>query len=364
MKAFVTGGTGFIGQQVVRKLVERGYTVVAMARSAHGIALVEAAGAQGVPGDIANVDAMRPAMAGSDVVFHIAGWYKVGARDRQQAEKINVGGTRNVLNLAVELGVPRIVYTSTLAIYGDTHGQLVDESTPIPDGPFLSEYDRTKWQAHVQVALPLIEQGAPIIIVLPGVVYGPGDHSLIGQVMRLYARGLPPVFPAPELGPTLAYLDDIAEGHLLAAERGRPGESYILAGPAVRGKAVLPIWAKALGRPVPRLSIPPQFLKPFAPLMAALGRVVPLPELVSAEVINLLDASYWGRAEKARAELGWQPRPLEEGMRQTFAWIARQQQALSPRHTPGQLDRQAAVRVALGLSIGLLLVWWWKRRRQ
>ena len=231
MKAFVTGGSGFIGQHVVQKLVARGDEVHALARSEESAALLRQLGATVFKGDITDAASLRPGMAGCDVVFHMAAWYKLGAPDWMNAEAINVGGTRRVLRLAHELGIPKIVYTSTVAVYGDTQGQLVDESY-YKEGPFLTEYDRTKWLAHYKVALPLIEKGAPIVIVMPGGVYGPGDTSFIAQLMRMFYRGLA-VLPGSDLTVTYAHVEDIAEGHLLAAEKGKVGESYILTGPAI-----------------------------------------------------------------------------------------------------------------------------------
>jgi dihydroflavonol-4-reductase len=232
MKAFVTGGTGLIGRSLIRQLVERGYHVHALARSAAGAATVSALGATSVPGDVTDRESMRAGMRGSEVVFHLAAIYDYAPEAKAQCEPINVEGTRVVLELAHELRVPRIVYTSSLAVFGDTHGELPDE-TYRADGPFLTEYDRTKWQAHYEVAMPLIEAGAPIIIVMPGAVYGPGDTSWLAEAMRLFHRGLMPLVPGPESVVTYAYVDDVAEGHILAAEKGRVGESYILAGPAV-----------------------------------------------------------------------------------------------------------------------------------
>ena len=125
MKAFVTGGSGFIGQHVVRKLIDRGYEVNALARSEQSAAILNALGATVFAGDITDTASMRPAMKGCDLVFHMAAWYYIGAKDWMQAEAINVGGTRRVLRLAHELGIPKIVYTSTVAVFGDTQGQLV-----------------------------------------------------------------------------------------------------------------------------------------------------------------------------------------------------------------------------------------------
>lgn len=304
MKAFVTGGTGFIGQHLIRKLIERGYDVYALARSERSAASLSALGAKIVPGDITDVASMREAMTGSDVVFHLAAWYKLGAKDWHEAEAINVGGTRKVLRLAWELGVPKIVYTSTVAVFGDTQGELVDE-TYFKGGPFLSEYDRTKWLAHYKVAVPLIEQGAPLIIVMPGGVYGPGDNSAIAQMMRLFYRGLPLV-PGTDTTLTYAHVEDVAEGHILAAEKGKIGESYLLAGPAVPLGEMMEFWAHLTERNGPKMGVPGAWLRPFAPVMNAASSVLPLPPTFSGEATATLGATYMARSDKARRELGWQ----------------------------------------------------------
>jgi nucleoside-diphosphate-sugar epimerase len=319
MRAFVTGGTGFVGRHVVRKLIERGYDVVGLARSESSAAALRAAGAEVARGDITNMESMRAGMQGADVVFHIAGWYKLGTDDWMAGERINVGGTRKVLRLAHELDIPRIVYVSTVAVFGDTEGELVDESYH-SEGPFLTEYDRTKWLAHYKVAEPLIEAGAPIIIVMPGTVFGPGDHSFIGETMRLFQRGLPALAGADTVV-TYAHVEDIAEGIILAAEKGEVGESYVLAGPAVPLGEMVDFWSYLTGKPAPLVRIPTRFVKPLAPVVAALDAILPLPDLVSEETINVLGATYIARADKARAQLGWQPRPLQAGMLETFEWI-------------------------------------------
>jgi nucleoside-diphosphate-sugar epimerase len=361
MKAFVTGGTGFIGSRLIRRLVERGYEVAALARSEKGAVAVEALGARSVRGDLDDIESMRIGMQGSDVVFHVAGWYKLGSQDLEMCEKVNVDGTRNVLSLAHELGIPKIVYTSTVAVFGDTHGALVDETYHMPAGQeFLTEYDRTKWKAHYEVAIPLIEKGAPIIIVQPGGVYGPDDHSLLGELMRWYHQGLFPIFPAPELALTYAHVEDIAEGHILAAEKGEPGESYILAGPALSVIEAARLWSRVSGRPEPFFSIPARFLKPFAPLMGVIGRFVPLPELFSQDSLSILSATYTARADKARSELGWQPRPLEEGMRETFEWI-RQAEA-QPAQVLASTKRIGILAASAGF--GLFFLWLLSRKRR
>lgn len=361
MKAFVTGGSGFIGQHVIRKLIGRGYTVFALARSAESQAFVEALGATAVPGDITDMASMRNGMAGSDVVFHIAGWYKLGAPDWMQAEAINVGGTRKVLRLAQELGIPKIVYTSTIAVLGDTKGQLVDESY-FQGGPFLTEYDRTKWLAHYKVAEHFIEKGAPIIIVMPGGVYGPGDTSIIAELMRLFYQGVPAV-AGSDTTLTYAHVEDVAEGHILAAQKGKIGESYILAGPAIPLGEMVDFWAHLTGKRTPALRIPASLLRPFAPLMGVLETFLPLPSLLSREAVASLGATYMARSDKARAKLGWQTRPLQTGMLETFAWIADTEAKRAATAVPRTREQQIA-KLALSAAFTLFLAWLLYGRRR
>lgn len=356
MKAFVTGGSGFIGSHVVRLLIERGYDVVALAHTGKSADKLRAMGATPVHGDVTVAESMREHMKGVDVVFHLAGWYQVGAKDWMNAEAINVGGTRNVLNLAVELDIPKIIYASSVAVFGDTKGQLVDESYRSA-GPFLSEYDRTKWLAHYKVAEPLIEQGAPLIIVMPGVTYGPGDHSLVGALMTMFYQDSP-LLPGPDTTLTYAHVEDIAEGIVLASEKGRIGESYILAGPAVPFGEMFDFWSYLTGKPAPSLRIPSRFLHLLAPVIGALEPTLPLPPFLSREGMEITGASYAARADKARTELGWQPRPLQAGMLETFEWIAQ----TTPTNVLANRERQIAG-MAL-LTAAILLTFWFLGRRQ
>jgi dihydroflavonol-4-reductase len=357
MKAFVTGGSGFIGQHVVQKLVARGDEVHALARTEKSATLLRQLGATVFMGDITDTASLRPAMQGCDVVFHIAAWYKLGAPDWMNAEAINVGGTRRVLRLAYELGIPKIVYTSTVAVFGDTQGQLVDE-TYYKEGPFLTEYDRTKWLAHYKVALPLIEKGAPIVIVLPGAVYGPGDTSFVAQLMRMFYRGLP-VLPGADLTVTYAHVADIAAGHLLAAEKGKVGESYILAGPAIPLNEMVDFWAHLIGRKPPSFRLAGRPLRKFAPIMGTLSGVLPLPSLFSEESVASLGVSYMARSDKARTELGWTTRPLQTGLLETFDWIAQTEQKEVAYHQEKKWAGYALLAAAV-----LLFLWYWGRKKK
>ena len=228
MKYFITGATGFIGGELTRQLVAQGHKVVALVRSP--AADLATLGVTLHQGDITDRASLRAGMTGVDGVFHVAAWYKLGSPDRAVAERVNVEGTRNVLEMMRELSIPRGVYTSTLAVFSDTHGRKVDENYR-HDGKHLTEYDRTKWLAHYEVALPLARAGLPLVIVQPGVVYGPGDKSLITETFAQVRQGRLWFVPA-RTAYSWAHVVDVARGHIRAMERGVPGESYILAGDA------------------------------------------------------------------------------------------------------------------------------------
>ncbi|MGH7530852.1 MAG: arsenic resistance N-acetyltransferase ArsN2, partial [Gemmatimonadales bacterium] len=273
-------------------------------------------------GDVTDRASLRAPMTGVDGVFHLAAWYKLGARarERQYAERINVEGTRNVLETMAELGIPRGVYTSTLAVFSDTHGWVGDEGYKHDGrGPWLSEYDRTKWKAHYEVALPLIARGLPLVIVQPGVVYGPDDPSPIGETLRRYGERRLPVVPRGTAY-CWGHVDDTAGGHVLAMERGRPGESYIIAGPPHTLEEALEIAAETTGIAPPRLRSAPWALRAAAALAGVVERIVPLPATYSAETLRVAaGVTYLGSSEKAQRELGFTARPLAEGFRDLFA---------------------------------------------
>jgi dihydroflavonol-4-reductase len=360
MRVFVTGGTGFIGWHLVQKLLRRGHSVWALARSETGAARLQQAGATVVWGDILDPESIRDVIRDSDLVYHLAAWYKLGKLERGTAEQVNVNGTRNVLSLAYELGVPKIIYTSSINVLGDTRGQIVDENYQMPleaGRHFLSEYDRTKWKAHYEVALPLIDKGAPIIIVMPAAVYGPGDPSLVGDLMRAYYMGFFPLFPGPETKLAPAHVEDIAEGHLLAAEKGRIGESYLLTGPPLSFRDMARLWAQASGKPAPKAFIPASYLRPIAPLAGQLQKILPLPPLLSQDGAQIMGATYLASSEKARRELGWQARPPEQGFRETFDYIAQ------TRKPAMSLDPRLGL--ALGLAaIALARLLFWRKKRK
>lgn len=318
MRYFLTGATGFIGGHLARLLLRRGHEVVALVRSPEKAKALAEAGVELHPGDITDRESLRRPMTGADGVFHLAAWYKVGVKE-PAAEQINVQGTRNVLELMRELRIPKGVYTSTLAVNSDTRGQLVDETYRF-DGPHLSEYDRTKWRAHYEVALPLIREGLPLVIVQPGVVYGPGDTSSIHDVFSDYLRGRLPMVPKGAEY-CWAHVEDVAMGHLLAMEKGRVGESYIIAGPRMTLLEALKLAEQITGKRAPRLQGAPGMLRGLSKVMGVVEKVLPLSGTMSSEGLRVAaGTTYIGDNAKARRELGYSPRPIEAGFPETLAW--------------------------------------------
>ena len=233
-------------------------------------------------------------------------------------EDANVGATARVMAAAEAAGVARIVYVSTVNVFGDTHGEVVDETyrRDIRQG-FLSWYDETKYRAHL-VAEERIAGGAPVLIVMPGQVYGPGDHTSVGEQLEGAFRGRLPYLVLSDLGICLAHVDDLAAGLLAAVDRGRVGQSYVLDGEPVRLIDALRIAARLGNRRLPGVSMPTRLLRLIAPLSGPLGGRLGLPANL-AEVISAADGvTYWASHAKASTELGFDPRPLEAGLRDTF----------------------------------------------
>jgi dihydroflavonol-4-reductase len=353
MKAFVTGGTGFVGRHVVRRLIERGYDVTCLVRRPETAADLQKLGATLVKGDITAPESMRQGMAGADVVLHIAAWCELGLTHiaAERMARVNIDGTENVLGMAVELGVPRIVYTSTMAALGDTHSAVVDE-TYHRDSPFQSAYDRTKYWAH-QVAQRYIDQGAPVVIVMPSAVYGPGDPHPMATLIRLMLRRRLPVVPGADTGFTAAYVEDVAEGHILAAAKGAIGESYILGGDMLTVGDALQIIARMAGVPAPLLFLGSDVMHPLRPVASWLEQRFPLPAPLSSEMMRTLGCTWMVTSAKAERELGYTHRSIEEGMAETISWEAAQ---LRKQALPGPTHQGSAASIALVATLLVISV--------
>jgi dihydroflavonol-4-reductase len=320
VKAFVTGGTGFIGSRVVRRLRERGDDVVALVRSPDKAAELRELGCELVEGDLSSEQAIRDGVRGCDAVFHIAAVYKVGipASEREAMRDSNVGGTERVLDAATDAGVARIVYVSTVAVFGNTRGEVVDETYSRPGDDFLSCYDETKWQSH-QVVLDRIGKGAPVVIVQPGGVYGPGDHSELGNMIDQAATGKLKMLMFPETGFNLVHVDDVADGIVLAYDKGEAGQAYVLGGQISQMRELVEKVSEIAGRKAPKRVMPAGLMKMAIPIGPLVGKAMGFPPNLR-ELIRTSDGvTFWAKDDKARRDLGYAPRDMDTGLRQTLA---------------------------------------------
>jgi nucleoside-diphosphate-sugar epimerase len=317
MRYFLTGATGFIGKEVARQLRAGGHDVVAIARNPDKAGDLRDMGVTVVKGDVTDKESMRAAMVGLDGVFHIAGWFKIGTKDKAEGAKINIDGTRNVLSLMRELHIPKGVYTSTLAVNSDTKGVLVDESYRF-SGTHITEYDRTKAAAH-EVAEGFIKEGLPLVIVQPGLVYGPGDGGPAHDTFKMYLQRKLPMLTE---GTTYSwgYIDDIAQAHVLAMDKGRAGENYFTCGPVHTLVETMTLAEKIAGVPKPKLIASSGMINAVANLTGLVDGRLNLPVLYTKEFLRAGIATYIASNDKARRELGWNPRSLEEGLPPTLQW--------------------------------------------
>lgn len=320
MRAFVTGGTGFIGGHVVRKLRARGDEVVALVRSPSKAAEVERLGCELVEGDLSDQEKLRNAMKGCDAVFHVAAVYKVGVPKDECAamREANVAGTERTLDAAIEAGVPKIVYVSTVGYFGNTRGEIVDETYERTSHDWLSCYDETKYEAH-EIAKRRAAAGAPIVIAQPGGVYGPDDPSEAGAIVKQMVTGKLKFMTFPEAGFNLAHVEDIADGIILVHDKGAIGESYVLGGEISTLGEVIAKAARIAGRKPPRITMPPVMVKASVPIAPLVTKMMGLPPNLKELIKTSNGVTFWATDAKARRELGYSSRPLDEGLKEVVA---------------------------------------------
>lgn len=318
MKVFLTGGTGFIGGTVARKLRGRGDEVRTLVRDPEKATALRELGCELIEGDLSDEAAIRRGLEGCDAAIHGAAIYKVGIRKSEHAgmHEANVVGTERVLRAALDAKTPRVVYISTVAAFGNTEGEVVDESHQ-HSGDYTSYYDETKHQAHLIARRLIDEEGLPGIIVQPGGVYGPNDHSELGNLIDQFVKGRMPLIPFPDLGLNLVHVDDVADGVLLALDQGKIGEQYVLGGELSSNRGLFEALARVTGKKVPKRALPTALIKLSIPVGPVVGPVLGFPPNLR-EVVTTSEATYWAKHDKAIRELGYSPRGLDQGLHDTL----------------------------------------------
>jgi len=317
----VTGASGFLGSSVMRQALERGFRVRVLVRASSPRTNVEGLPVELVEGDLRDAASMTRAMAGVRYLFHVAADYRLWAPDPEEIVRNNRIGTVNVMEAARAAGVERVIYTSsvaTLRVAGAT--APVDETAPLAADEAIGAYKRSKVVAEREVER-MIAEGLPAVIVNPSTPIGPRDvkPTPTGRVIVEAATGKIPAFV--DTGLNLVHVDDVATGHFLALERGRIGERYILGGEDVPLRQMLRDIADMSNRRAPTIELPRWPLYPVARIAETIARFTGKEPFVTVDALKMSRYRMFFTSAKAQRELGYAPRPYQEGLRDALAWF-------------------------------------------
>jgi dihydroflavonol-4-reductase len=313
----VTGASGFLGWHIARVLTERGHRVRALCRPASQLRELDV---ERVTGDLRDPDSLRRAVEDCEIVFHVAADYRLWSKHPGELYSSNVDGTRNILDAAARAKVERIVYTSTVGCIGMPEGRNGDEQTPVSIADMAGHYKRSKWLAE-QVALEKSAAGLPVVIVNPTAPVGDHDWkpTPTGKIIADFLRDKLPAFV--DTGLNLVDARDTAIGHLLAAEKGRPGERYILGGENLTLEQILGRLSALSGKPAPTIKIPYAIAYATGVITTALAQVTGKPPLAPLEGVKMARKKMFVTHEKAARELGFAPRPVEGALKRAIDWF-------------------------------------------
>jgi len=313
----VTGASGFIGWHIARLLGERGHKVRALVRPASKLRELDA---ETVTGDLREAVSLDRAVVGCGLVFHVAADYRLWARDQRELYESNVEGTRNLLEAARRAGVERVVYTSTVGCIGVPKDGLGDETQPVRLEEMAGAYKRSKFLAE-RVALDFAASGFPVVVVNPTAPVG--DHDVkptpTGKIVLDFLKGALPAFI--DTGLNLVDVRDTAEAHLLAAERGRPGERYIVGSENLTLAEILQKLARLTGREAPRVKLPYAVAYAAGVITTVWARLTGRPPLAPLDAVRLAKKKMFVSIEKARRELGFSPGPVDVALGRAVEWF-------------------------------------------
>ena len=321
MRALLTGATGFVGAAVLRALVAAGHDVRVLTRPTSDPRNIDGVPCEPVTGDLADPDSLRAAVKGCEALFHVAADYRLWVRDAAVMYRRNVDGTRDLLRAAAEGGVARIVYTSSVAAIGNRgDGTPADETTAASIEEMVGHYKRSKFLAEAEAMRLAREDGAPVVTVNPAAPFGPRDikPTPTGRMVVEFGRGRMPAYI--DTGLNVVHVDDVAEGHLLAFERGTVGERYILGGDNMRLRDMLDVLASHLGRAPPRIRLPRTPLLPLAWVAELSGRMTGKEPMLTTDALRMAKKLMFFSSTKARAELGYAPRPGAMALADAADW--------------------------------------------
>jgi dihydroflavonol-4-reductase len=324
MTTLVTGATGFLGSAVVRTLLDRGEAVRVLVRRESDRRNIAGLNVEVVEGNLNDPQSLRNAVKGCRTLYHAAADYRLWVRDPKQLYETNVTATRELLLLASEAGVERIVYTSSVATLGrEPSGRPADERTPVTIDDMTGHYKRSKFLAEEDVNRLVRDEKIPVVIVNPSTIIGPRDirPTPTGRMVEEAARGKIPAFV--DTGLNVVHVDDVAAGHVQAYEHGKIGERYVLGGDDMMLREILAEIASLVGRRPPRIRLPRGAVLPVAYIaeFAARIRGSAVEPLVTVDGIKMSKKFMFFSSEKAKKAIGYAPRPGREALADAVEWL-------------------------------------------
>jgi dihydroflavonol-4-reductase len=322
MKSLVTGATGFVGSAVAHALVNAGRDVRVIVRPTSRRENLGDLDVEVYEGDLTDPASLRAALNDCDQLFHVAADYRLWARDPQQIYRSNVDGTINIMDAAHEAGVRKIVYTSSVATLGLTaDGSAANEDTPTSIEQMVRPYKRSKYLAEQEVINRSRQSGLPVVIVNPSAPIGPRDRkpTPTGRMILDAAAGRMPAYV--DTGLNIVHVDDVAQGHLLAAERGRLGERYILGESDMHLKEILTLVAEVAGQKPPRIRLPHAAVMPVAWVSEAIARFTGIEPRVTVDGVRLAKKTMFFSSQKAIDQLGYRPRAARNAVEDAVSFF-------------------------------------------
>ncbi len=318
----LTGSTGFVGSAVARVLLARGHRLRLLVRPTSDRRNLAGLDAELALGDLTDAASVARAVAGCRYVLHVAADYRFWVPDPEAMLRANVEGTIAVMRAARAAGVERVVHCSSVAALGWTKDDSpADEDTPTSEADFIGTYKRSKFLAERAVLDLVRQEGVPAVVVNPSAPVGPRDikPTPTGKMIRDAAAGRVPAYI--DTGLNMVHVDDVAEGHALALEKGRIGERYVLGGENLLLKDILALVADVVGRRPPRVEIPEALVWPAAWFMERLARLTGIPPMMTTDQIKMARHKMFYSSAKAVRELGYSPRPLRQAVEDAVAWL-------------------------------------------
>lgn len=317
----VTGASGFVGAAVARAAVARGFKTKVLMRPTASHANIKGLDVEPVGGDMRDAASMTAALSGARYLFHVAADYRLWARDPSEIERNNLEGARATMQAALKAGVERVVYTSSVAALKPGDGEAVDETSRHSPQSVIGAYKRSKLVAEREVERLIAQENLPAVIVAPSTPIGPRDikPTPTGRVIVEAATGRMPAFV--DTGLNLVHVEDVAEGHFLALEKGRIGQNYILGGEDVSLETMLGDIAAIAGRKAPTIKLPRGPLFPLAYGAELLARLTGKEPFLTADALRMSRYRMFFSSAKAKAELGYAARPYQQGLKDALAWF-------------------------------------------